>query len=67
MTRQPTLATRAEAVPMQALGRSQQDQRSTEQFEAALWRETDRSLREDPSRWPWTSTVRGQQPEGRRV
>jgi len=56
--RQPSLAARAEAVPMQALGRSQEDRRSAEQFSVALWRETDASLRRDPSRWPWTSTAR---------
>ena len=36
--------------------RSEHDRRTAEQFAADLWRETDASLRRDPSRWP-TNTV----------
>jgi hypothetical protein len=35
------------------LARGPHDRRSPEEFAAALERETARSLREDPSRWPW--------------
>ncbi len=55
--RQPSLATRAETVPLKLMGRSQHDQRSAEEFTAALWAETDRSLRQEPARRPWTSTT----------
>jgi hypothetical protein len=58
VTGQPTLTSRAETLPLKELGRSQEDRRTADEFEAALWRETDRSLAADPSRWPWTSTQR---------
>lgn len=54
---QPNQADRAVTVALRELGRSQEDRRSAEEFEAALWRATDASLRRDPSRWPWTSTT----------
>lgn len=31
----------------------QHDPRTAEEFRAALWRETDRSLRRKPGRWEW--------------
>jgi hypothetical protein len=40
-----------------AMGRPEHDPRSTEDFEAALWRETTVSLRQDPERWPWRRTT----------
>jgi hypothetical protein len=54
------------------LPRAQHDQRPAERFLADLERETDASLRADPSRWPWrtSSTIadrhRGRLPQGRR-
>jgi hypothetical protein len=47
----PSLTTRAETVPVDALGHKRQDARTGEELVAALKRETERSLREDPSRW----------------
>jgi hypothetical protein len=48
-----TLADRAETVPVDALGRKQHDPRSGEQYARDLRAKAERSLRQDPGRWPW--------------
>jgi hypothetical protein len=56
VTEQANPAARAARIALAALGRGKEDQRGGDEFERALWAETDASLRRDPSRWPWTST-----------
>jgi hypothetical protein len=43
-------------VPFFALGRAGHDPRAGEEYWAALERETEASLRRDPSRWKWRRT-----------
>ena len=54
----PTSAGRVERVPVDALGKATHDRRSPAQFAADLEAETDRSLRSDPGRWRWVSSLK---------
>jgi hypothetical protein len=54
----PPSAGRVERVPIDALGKAKHDPRSPAQFAADLEAETDRSLRSDPGRWPWVSSLK---------
>jgi hypothetical protein len=56
--RRPRSAGRVERVPVDALGKATHDRRSPAQFAADLEAETDRSLRSDPGRWPWVSSLK---------
>lgn len=56
MTTRPTLQDRAEAVPVDALGKAGQDARSGTEYARALAAEAERSLRRDPGRWPWRNS-----------
>jgi len=62
--------TTPEPVPFFALGRVGHDLRAGEEYLAALERETEVSLRRDPSRWKWRRTNevpkhRGTDPEAK--
>jgi hypothetical protein len=56
--RRPRSAGRVERVPVDALGKATHDRRSPARFAADLAAETDRSLRRDPGRWPWVSSLK---------
>ncbi len=46
-------AGRAERIPFAAMGRRGVDRRSAAEYALALARETEASLRRDPTRWKW--------------
>jgi hypothetical protein len=54
----PRSAGRVERVPIDTLGKATHDRRSPARFAADLEAETDRSLRSDPGRWRWVSSLK---------
>src|SRR6266542_899520 len=56
-TKQPTPAGKAEQALLGALGRPGQDRRSAAEYAADLARETEVSLRRDPTRWRTRRTI----------